>query len=192
LTAISGRTVMTVNITEAQSGDCVINLEAGLNLVSSPCFLQVGYLQSELSAFPGLVSIHTYDRSRPAHPWRAYNPSLPAMFTQDQIPSGRDRAYFVDSASGGIFNITQILPVVTNIALVPGWNLVGYPSLSDRNASAAFASIAGHYTAILKLNSSTQAYASYPANASNAFVYALSGEGYWINASSAATWVVFT
>ena len=90
----------------------------------------------------------------------------------------RKEGYYILMTSPDYLVITGEVPTNTQISLLAGWNLVGYPHLVDRTRSDALSSISGKYNAVCGYDpvtgKDTQVQASDFMNP---------GNGYWIHAT---------
>jgi hypothetical protein len=103
-------------------------------LVSSPLTLtQTNIANIVAPSAPALTSVRTYDTL--SGTWLGYDPAKPAnsLSTVDH-----KMGMWVASPSGGYIDFTGTIPGVTvDIQLEVGWNLVGYPSMTDRTVTDA-------------------------------------------------------
>jgi hypothetical protein len=77
------------------------------------------------------------------------------------------------------------VPTLTHISLKAGWNLVGYPSLTERTRDDALASISGSYNKVEFYNTTTD---KEEGLGPSDLMYP--GYGYWIHATSDCVWDV--
>jgi hypothetical protein len=90
--------------------------------------------------------------------------------------------------NGVIFEYSGTQPTVNqSITLHPGWNMVGYPSLSSYNRTAGLNNLTfdTHIDSIWTYDSAKQKYKQLTASD-----YFEIGKGYYIHAKEECTWVV--
>jgi hypothetical protein len=111
-------------------------------------------------------------------------------FGNDLFEINETKGFWIHITNPGdtifIYNGTQ--PSVNQtIRLTPGWNLVGYPSLSNRNRTDALNNIyfGTDVDAIWSFNATSQAWEEI--SASDNFQI---GRGYWIHSKVTKTWEV--
>ena len=93
--------------------------------------------------------------------------------------------FWLHATENATLTVTGPEPVSTAVPLKAGWNLVGYPSLTERSISDALA--ATGYDMPVEGFNATHPYHISPL----ADTYMMrSGEGYWIHVPADTTWVV--
>lgn len=167
--------------TQANSSLIDYLLPAGFHLISLPLDPGTGDLATILAPVSdSLVMAWTYDGA--TGNWESRSPSRPAyMDTFLTLDPGQ--GFFL--RTDRIDNLRVIGPPLngTAIALVSGWNLVGYPSLTDRSVATALTGIA--YDEVQILNFTTLGYDTLAG--SDLFTH---GQGYWIRSQGAQVWNV--
>ena len=168
-----------------------ISLVAGLNLISlplEPLNPAIVALTEKLS--PCLLQVLTYTKDAEGYDtWLYYDPSLPDQSTLSSMEGGK--GYWVDMACPS--EMTVVGNRATNpIRLVPGFNLVGYNSLTPFPVSQALSSIANKYTFVLEYNKDDDDWLLYdPSGEAESTLKTLSpGNGYWIVAKEETTWTL--
>jgi hypothetical protein len=167
-------------------------LVSGWNLISLPVTLTN---TTPSSAFASLSSnygdVWAYDACDVTDHWKVFNPDVPAP-VNDLTNVGVTAGYWIKISSPGTLSLSGTHPLTTVITLCPGWNLIGYPSLTARPVGTVLASIAGKYTLVRQYNASDQAdpWKSFnpalpPDN--NDLVNMTPGYGYWIYMTQAAS-----
>lgn len=184
-----GRAVTTtVNITNSTPASCSVEVGAGFNMISFSCITTAQPIGGLVNG-SGVVAIYQYVPGS-GDLWRVHNPNLPEYVVSDLQFLSRRAGYVAVMSEPAIFSHEGAVPASTLIGLVPGWNLVGYPSLVGRNASVSFASINDSLTEARWYNNTLGAYLVYPDQGGESLVVTVPGQGLWINTTQADTWVV--
>jgi parallel beta-helix repeat protein len=117
-------------------GEKSIKLKQGFNLISLPTIQPDESLEEVLSPILGKYSsVQWYEPTDPNNPWKHYSTSKPSS-TSDLTTINHTMAFFIYQDSPGEidFEINGDEPTENQIILLyPGWNLVGYPSLTNHN-----------------------------------------------------------
>ncbi len=167
-----------------------IYLEHGWNLISIPLIQSDTNLGTVLSSITGSYdSVWVFNVSDYADHWKHNHTSKPShMNDLDDIDRTMGFWICVTELGGVLFVFPGTEPTEDqNITLYPGWNLVGYPSLSSYNRTDGLNN--------LTFGSEVNAICSYDAAMQNwermgefdNFEY---GKGYWIYANDEVTWEV--
>ena len=189
LESITGKVVTRVNITAARPVNCNFTLESGFNLVSFFCIPNIIPTTSVVGSLSGLEAVFEYQEGE-NDAWKIYNPNLPSFVVQDLILMSRMEGYWVNMQSSQNFLLIGGLRRPTNIPLVPGWNLAGYPTNETKPVATSFSSISGNYTEVRTYNASTGSYISYVPGVGGALNQTQAYQGYWINATVNEVWTV--
>jgi hypothetical protein len=151
-------------------------------LVSSPLTLTETNIANIVApSAPALTSVRTYDTV--AGTWLGYDPAKPA----NSLSSVDHKlGMWVTNPSGGYIDFTGSIPGVTvDIQLEIGWNLVGYPSMTDRTVTDALSTIT--YDRIEGFDAT----GPYHLKQLTGNDWMTAGQGYWILISSSPqTWSV--
>lgn len=187
---ITGKVVSTVNISQSLPVNCTFTLYSGLNLVSFFCIpTQMPAPQVMAGVVSNLEAVFEYQEGN-ADAWRIYNPSLPSFVVQDLDNMGRTRGYWVNMRETQNYSLEGGLRVPNSINLIPGWNLVGYPTNQTKPVSESFASIEGNFTEVRAYNPITDSFINYLPGVGGAVNQTEAYQGYWVNATIAEVWVV--
>lgn len=134
---------------------CDFNTEQGWNLVSFPCIVD----DADIAVFLpysnySYGSVRQYLASDPGDPWKSYNPNLPSWVVQDLGSFSRAGGYWIyfDNTTHVYINSTLGTPTLIN--LLPGWNMIGYPSTSDRKINDTFSQIVPNFDYVYMYNAS--------------------------------------
>lgn len=191
--SITGLVPTTANITQqSQSEMCDFYLQQGWNLVSFHCLSNYPDTTVALAPIEGNYrSVFSYNPTTANDSWSVYNPSLPSYVVQDLATMDRVHGYWIYMGAGQQYTLTGAY-VKRDIDLVPGWNLVGYPSKTSDTADNAFASIAGQLTKAYIYNATTDLLQPYYPGDPNASTFNATYPfiGIWINATATTTWVL--
>jgi hypothetical protein len=166
-----------------------MSLSPGLNLISlplEPLNPSISTLTEQLS--PCLLQVLTYAKDAEGYDtWLYYDPFFPDESTLSTMEAGK--GYWVDMACPG--GITVVGNRTTNpITLTPGLNLVGYNSLTPLTVSEALSSIANQYS-IMWAYKNDEWLLYDPNDMAGSTLQALTpGNGYWIEATEEATWML--
>lgn len=134
--------------------------------------------------------VYTYDGCDVADPWKFYDPTNPGA--SDLTTLDETMGFWLEMNSADTFTIDGTQPVMTDVPLCVGWNLIGYPLGLTLPVAGALSSIAGKYTRV---------FAWEPADGADPWAvndvvvpeYANDltimepGKGYWIYATEATT-----
>jgi hypothetical protein len=124
--------IILVNLTVIGIDTYDISLQLGWNLISFPLVPINTSIGAVLGSISGNWDIcQAYDAADPTDPWKTY-----ATFK----PPALNDLWFLDNTVGFWLHVTDDSvpltiygdkPVITNITLYTGWNLVGYPTLKN-------------------------------------------------------------
>ncbi|MFQ5883860.1 MAG: S8 family serine peptidase [Thermoplasmata archaeon] len=162
-----------------QAGKFTEFLGTGVNLVSTP-LMPSDSSTSVLFQTLDFDTAWTYDSF--AQEWKSYSKLKP--YYGDFLSVGHKMGIWVNVLSDDYFTVAGIVPTGTTIQLYAGWNLVGYPSFTDRTVLLALTGIS--YQRVEGFNATAAPYnlmALSPASLMTA------GEGFWIY-SVDTVWVV--
>lgn len=176
-----------VNITNSIPVNCTVIAGAGYNTVSFPC-LPTSIARDTIVNGSDLTAMYQYLPGE-ADAWKVYNPNLPSWVVSDLQTLTRRSGYVLILSAPRSFSISGLQVTSTEIPLVAGWNLVGYPSLTVRNASTAFSSI-DNFTQARTYDNAGVTYLIYNNPGGGTLTIAEPGQGYWFNATQATSWTV--
>lgn len=151
------------------------------SLVSSPLTLTETNIANIVApSAPALTSVRTYDTLTGT--WLGFDPAKPAnsLSTVDHKVG-----MWVTNPSGGYIDFTGTIPGVTvDIQLEIGWNLAGYPSMTDRTVTDALSGIT------FDRIEGFDATGPYHLKELTGNDWMTAGQGYWIHVSSQQMWSV--
>jgi hypothetical protein len=155
--SITGYNIMSTRlvIVAEDPTDCNMTFESGWNFVSFPCIssdISIGMLLPNLS----YSSIRHYT-PLDTDPWKSYNPSLPAWAVQDLSMLSRRSGYWIHLSDETDYYINNTLGTPTLISLVPGWNMIGYPSRTIRLVNDTFSQVEPNFEYVYLYNASDTA-----------------------------------
>ncbi|UCE73179.1 MAG: right-handed parallel beta-helix repeat-containing protein, partial [Methanomassiliicoccales archaeon] len=168
-----------------------IPLKKGWNLLSIPQILTDNHLQTVLQSIDGFYdSVQWYDATDLNDPWKHYHTSKPPdMNDLNEINHKMGFWINIIEPNGTIFNGCALPTNNQFISLYEGWNLVGYPSTSNRLRDSALNNLEFGIDIdfIWTFDASTQKW-----NEITESDYFKLGKGYWIHAKYDCEWLVFS
>ncbi|MEM3373995.1 MAG: hypothetical protein QXE31_02120 [Candidatus Woesearchaeota archaeon] len=165
---------------------CNLTLEKGWNLISFNCLgddMSLNLFFGENKSFETLIA---YDPNDLNDPWKSYNPNLPNWTVQDLRFISRREGYWLYVENKTQLEINGSLATPTLIRLVPGWNLIGFPSLNNKAFNETFERLIPNFDYVYMYNASEglEKWKEYTWNTSlpskNNFNYTYVNYGYWI------------
>ncbi len=167
-----------------------LELGRGWNLISLPRIQSNTNLQTVLQSIEGQFdAVQWYNVTDSNDPWKHHHILKPSNLNDlDKINHTMGLwIHITDPGGTTLVVFGDVLTSTQNITLYPGWNLVGYPSLSIKNRTEALNNInfSNDLDAIWTYNATTQKWKEI--NASDNFEV---GRGYWIHAKVTKTWIV--
>ena len=180
---ITGQVVATVNVTQPRVANCTFTLYSGLNLVSFFCIpneISTSQVLGRISQ--NIEAVFEYEEDS-SDAWKIYNPNLPSFVIQDLKYMSRTKGYWIDMKDTTNYSFEGALRVPNFINLVPGWNLVGYPSNKTVLVNESFDSITGNFTEVRTYIPSLGSFISYVPGVGGALNQTEPYFGYWINAT---------
>jgi parallel beta-helix repeat protein len=164
-------------------------LKQGWNLISIPLIQEEQNLTRALGSIDSWYdAVQWYDISDPINPWIHHKIGKP--FGNDLTHLNETMSFWIYITNPGdtIFLYNGTVPSSNQIIpLHPGWNMVGYPSLSNYNRTAALNNLTfgNHVDAIWTFNTTTQKWDEIGADD-----FFEVGRGYWIHATRKCVWEV--
>jgi hypothetical protein len=168
-----------------------LSLVGGWNLISLPItLLNTAPADAFASIFGSYGDVFAYEACDTGDKWKVYNPTLPPpvnTLTEVSVRQG----YWINMTTSDILTLSGTYPLETSITLCPGWNLIGYPSMTVQPVVTALASVAGKYTLVRQYQASdlSDPWKSYSPSVPpdfNDLKNLESGYGYWIYMTEAA------
>jgi hypothetical protein len=98
--------------------------------------------------------MRSYDAGDSTDKWKSYNPDLPNWVVHDLTEISREKGYWVYSSNITEFYKLGELLSPSFIDLESGWNMIGYPMLSDREINQTFGGLIPTFDYVLAYNSS--------------------------------------
>jgi len=173
----------TANTGEALTKTFEISLKEGWNLISLPLQPEDLSIASVLAPISGNYGIiWAYDASDSLDPWKKYDPSVP--FGNDLLEMEAGSGYWILMGAEDTLPVTGSLPVLPVSGLEPGWNLIGYTSLSSQPITDVLSSISSNYSIVWAYDASDTAdpWKKYDPSVpfGNDLTEMEPGKGYWI------------
>jgi parallel beta-helix repeat protein len=164
-----------------QAGKFTRNLKTGFNLLSYPLFLEDDKMESVLKTVE-FNEVWYFEPSIPTSKWKSYSKSK-----SYQSPFEMDfrRSYWVNVTQDSNLTVAGMVMPRSGMILLPGWNLVGYPSVVNRTSAQSFAGIATRE--IEGFDGTSSPYFLRTMGPSDEMV---PGYGYWVKVDSPVWWVV--
>jgi hypothetical protein len=171
-------------------GIFTFELLIGWNLISIPLGLSNNDLSVVLDSIEDQYdAVQWYNLTDSTDPWKHNHISKPSNWNDLNKVNHTMGLWVHITEPGGatLVVIGDMLISTQNISLYPGWNLVGYPSLSNKNRTDALNNIdfGGDVDAIWTHNATTQTWKEI--TASDNFEV---GRGYWMHSKVTKTWIV--
>jgi hypothetical protein len=168
-----------------------INLEKGWNLMSIPRIQPDNSTEVVLRSIEGRYDkIWCYNRTVDTDLWGHYHSSKPSSLNNlDDLNHTMGFWLYITDPEGTTMALIGESPTSNQtIPLYPGWNLVGYPSLSAKNRTTALNNLSFgiHLDAVWAYNTTTQRWFELD-EPTDLFE---PGSGYWIHAKKKCVWDV--
>ncbi len=169
---------------ENKVGKFVSYLDEGWNMISVPLEQTNTSRETVLQTLENnYVSVFGYHAGK-SRPWLHWHRDKPNKFN-DVIEINHKEGYYTDMyVADHLVTVGKVAPQ-TEINLKAGWNLIGYPCLTERLRNDALSSIAGKYNIV-----------EYYDTASDKEVRIewddpmMPGLGYWIHATENCVWTI--
>jgi uncharacterized protein (TIGR03790 family) len=163
-----------------------VHLTPGHRFMSFPLLPANVSIESVLSSVAGCFDyVRYYDALDPVSPWKVF---MPGRNSNSLLRLDNSMGFWINVTAACDLTVIGVRPDVTVIRLLPGWNMVGFPSM---NASYAIADL----KAALGMPSvSVEAFDAmaapyYLRRVPDSYTM-MAGEGYWIFVPSAVSWNV--
>lgn len=159
-------------------------LHDGWNFVSFPLMPVNTSIESVLGSIAGSYDmVQYYDALASIH-WKNYATFKPTGLNDLDVLDNR-MGFWLHITSGPVaLTIDGYEPISTNIDLFTGWNMVAYPSSTNRTVQTALAGLP--WDSVEAENQT----ASYGISEMQATDNMIAGKGYWIKVSSDCVWTV--
>ena len=188
---LSGRVTSRVTIVNATPVNCTVTGVAGYNLISIPCITSADPRAAVIDDVD-LLAIYQYVPTT-SDKWRVHNPNLPSWVVSDLEFLSRRVGYVLILNQSRSYQTSGLSVASTDIPVIAGWTLVGYPSLNETDIVNATLVINDTVTVIRSYDTTAGVYRSYfPATQTGDLVNLTPGQGYWINGSASETWTVYS
>jgi PKD repeat protein len=165
-------------------GKFVSDLVEGWNLISVPLIQSDTSRETVLQTLEGNYwAVQGYHAGK-SRPWLNWHRDKPNYFN-DVIEVNHKEGYYVDMLVADSLVTTGKVASQDVITLKSGWNLVGYPLLTEKTRDVALSSISGDYNMVERFDTT-----------SDKEVRLKSGDtmkpglAYWIHATNDCTWTI--
>jgi PKD repeat protein len=159
-------------------------LEEGWNLNSVPLVQKDTSREVVLQTLDPNYSAVRGHKAGYARPWLNWHKDKPNQMN-DEVEINHKDGYYIYMTSADYLVTAGQVASQTDIPLKAGWNLVGYPFLSERTRNDALSSIDGNYNKVLYSESGTKKEKQLGPDE-----LMIPGEGYWIHATADCTWTI--
>jgi parallel beta-helix repeat protein len=164
-------------------------LKEGWNLISIPLIQDNQDLTKVLEMIDGYyVAVQFYNQTDPSDLWKHQRVGKPFGNDLFELKETMGFWIYINQPGDTIFLYNGTQPSSNqSITLHPGWNMVGYPSLSNRNRTAALNNLnyGSDVDAIWTFNAATQTWQEIGSSD-----YFELGRGYWIHSKVTKVWDV--
>ena len=151
-----------------------LTLNPNWNLISIPLTLEDNSVETALSSIEGKYeSIFTYDSST-------------SDWVSDIAAITPEKGYWIKMTEEGILNVNGTLPELTNYSLKDGWNLIGYPSLTEQSVTTLLTNV--NFIGMFAYNNSWLSYHPDKSMFLNTLQTMQPGYGYWIKLNEDTEW----
>jgi hypothetical protein len=170
--------------------ESTITLHPGWNLISLPYVQLNSDIESIFSSISGSYDVIQYfDAQNSEDPWKHYHIDKPNhMNDLNEVQNTMGIWIHITDSEDVLFEIpgAQATQVQT-VSLTPGWNLVGYPSISNVNRTDGLNNtlFGPHIDKIMWYNATSGKWHDMGEND-----YFQQGKGYWIHSKVEASWKV--
>jgi parallel beta-helix repeat protein len=170
----------------------VLNLHPGWNLISLPGIQNTTNIQTVLHSITGdYDAVQVYENSNGHDPWKSFHISKPDSLNDLEEIDHKDGIYIhITNQNGAALVLNNSRPSSNqSIPLYKGWNMVGYPSQSNKlRPDALYNLVFGiEVDAIWTFNPDSQQWED--VGPSDHFE---PGRGYWIHSNIDITWEIST
>jgi uncharacterized protein (TIGR03790 family) len=162
-----------------------IYLGEGWNLISLPLEPADVNISEALKNIEGKYDmVRFYDPLDPGDSWKAFYTFKPSAFN-DLRRIDRRMGFWIHLTNATVLPVNGTLFLSTQISLLAGWNLIGYPSLTDRSVEEVFAGIP-----LLRIEKFAQGADPYLLQPLDSNDFMSPGNGYWVMVATDCTLTV--
>lgn len=187
---LSGNVTSQVRIVNATPINCTFGGSVGHNLISIPCITSADPRNAVIDDV-GMWAMYQYVPGTTDR-WRVHNPNLPPWVISDLEFLSRRVGYVLILNQSRSYQTSGLSVSSTDIPIIAGWTLVGYPSLNETGIVNATLSINDTVNVIRSYDATGATYRYYyPATQSGDLINLTPGQGYWVNGTGSDAWTVF-
>lgn len=155
-----------------------IYLRKGWNLISTPLLPYDTNLQEVLKSIEGKYDIvDYYDSWDPTNPWKMFSSYKPPELNTLKSVDNK-MGFWIHLLNDIVLPVEGSVPTLVEIDLRSGWNLIGYPSLTDRRIDDLFAGIP-----LERVESFAEGRSPYYLQHLDTSDHMAPGHGYWVKVS---------
>jgi hypothetical protein len=171
---------------EIKIGKVAIQFNDGWNMLSNPLIQSDISKEAVLQTLTGNYSSLQGYHAGKSLPWIHWNKDKPDSFN-DEIEIFLEYGYFVKMDNPDSLVFAGAVPTSVQVSLTSGWNLIGYPSLTNHNRTAGLNNLLfdSDINAIQWFDSTTKTW--HDLGLGDSFEI---GRGYWFHAKSDCVWEV--
>ena len=152
-------------------------------LVSVPVLTATALMSDQFRGTFPWTWARRYDALDAADPWKKYDPARPF---NEVTAAGTEQGMWLTATAAGDYRVAGRVPCTSTILLQPGWNLVGFPSMTSVSVATATAGLVGP----LRIEG--------PDPGGDAYHLVLLGpsdlleptRGYWVRSATAQPWTL--
>jgi hypothetical protein len=165
-----------------------LTLHPGWNLVSLPNIQAVSDIESVFSSISGSYdAVQYYDPSDVNDPWKHHHVDKPSYMNDlNEVHNNMGIWMHITKTEDVLFEVPGFLPTDEQlVTLEPGWNLVGYPRLTNLNRTAGLnnTEFGTHISSLMWLDTTSESWQEMGEND----IFEV-GRGYWVYALSSHVW----
>jgi hypothetical protein len=185
--------LVTITINESMTSEVHISLLPGWNLVSFNLIPEITLINDVLSSISESYTL-VYAWNTETDSWMLYDPAA-APYSNDLTALDHKMGFWINMSISDTLVVSGTQPKTTEIPLMIGWNLVGYPAIDpqtlpdalENNGIIDYSMVMAYHAADADL---WKMYDPSATSYVNDLLELSPGWGYWINVGSNSTWTV--
>lgn len=163
-----------------------IYLREGWNLISLPLLPYDTNLTEVLQSIDGKYDmVRHYDSWNASDPWKMYSTFKPSELN-DLGTIGDKMGIWIHMLSSAVLPLNGSVAISTDIDLRSGWNLIGFPSLTDKRISDVFSGLP-----LERIEGFSEGMNPYLLQPLETASYMAAGSGYWVKVTGDCRLTVF-
>ncbi len=168
----------------------LIPVQAGWNFISMklmPGDTSIPNVLTDLDGDTTWICLQYYDGSNVTDHWKAYDPAIPVISDLSNLDETMGVWILVDVVGDGFIKVEGDEPISTDIELVAGWNMVGFPSQVEGDTAGDLKTDSGGLVTSIERFNDVASYNIEIMPDGDAFQI---GQAYWVYCTSAFTWTI--